>query len=101
MNFARFCRLNAGKYPDREFLIESYPSKKTRRTLTWSQLEDQTNKIARYLADDCGIKKGDIVQHLLFNSIEWYVTYMAVLKTGAVVSPLNFRFAEAGYQICV
>lgn len=94
MNFARFCRLNAGKYPDREFLIESYPSKKTRRTLTWSQLEDQTNKIARYLADDCGIKKGDIVQHLLFNSIEWYVTYMAVLKTGAVVSPLNFRFAE-------
>ena len=35
-----------------------------------------------------------MVQHLLLNSLEWYITYMAVLKTGAVVSPLNFRFAS-------
>ncbi|OPY83046.1 MAG: Long-chain-fatty-acid--CoA ligase FadD13 [Syntrophorhabdus sp. PtaU1.Bin153] len=94
MNFARFCGLNASKYPDREFLIESYPSKKTRRALTWAQLEEQTNKVANYLVSECGIKKGDVVQHLLLNSIEWYVTYMAVLKTGAVISPLNFRFAS-------
>lgn len=95
MNFARFCGLNASKYPDREFLIESYPSKKTRRVLTWSQLEEQTNKVANYLANECGIKKGDVVQHLLLNSLEWYVTYMATLKIGAVISPLNFRFASS------
>ena len=29
------------------------------------------------------------------NSLEWYVIYMAILKTGAVVSPLNYRFASA------
>jgi len=94
MNFARFCRLNASKFPKREFLIESYPSKKTRRVLTWEELEEQTNRVAGYLVRECGIKKGDVVQHLLLNSIEWYVTYMAVLKTGAVISPLNFRFAS-------
>ncbi|MBP1731425.1 MAG: AMP-dependent synthetase and ligase, partial [Deltaproteobacteria bacterium] len=95
MNFARFCWLNASKFPDREFLIESYPSKKVRRAITWKELNEQTNKVANYLIKECGIKKGDIVQHLMVNSIEWYITYMAVLKTGAAVSPLNFRFASA------
>jgi acyl-CoA synthetase (AMP-forming)/AMP-acid ligase II len=94
MNFARFCWLNASKFPDREFLIESYPSKKMRRVLTWKDLNDQTNKVANFLIKECGIKKGDIVQHLMINSLEWYVTYMAVLKAGAVISPLNFRFAS-------
>ncbi|HVN25144.1 MAG TPA: class I adenylate-forming enzyme family protein [Syntrophorhabdales bacterium] len=95
MNFARFCWLNASKFPNREFLIESYPSKKARRALTWKDLNDQTNKVANYLIKDCGIKKGDVVQHLMLNSLEWYVTYMAVLKAGAVISPLNFRFASS------
>jgi len=95
MNFARFCGLNASKFPNREFLIESYPSKKIRRALTWKELNDQTNKVANYLIKNCGIKKGDVVQHLMLNSLEWYVTYMAVLKAGAVISPLNFRFASA------
>lgn len=94
MNFARFCRLNASKYPEREFLIESYPSKKMRRALTWQGLEEQTNKIANYLIKECGIKKGDVVQHLLLNSLEWYITYMGALKAGAAISPLNFRFAS-------
>ena len=95
MNFARFIPLNASKFPKREFIIESYPSKKERRVLTWEALEEQTNKVANYLVKECGIQKGDVVQHLMTNSIEWYVTYMAVLKTGAVVSPLNFRFASS------
>ena len=93
-NFARFCRLNASKFPDREFLIESWPSKNFRRALTWRELEEQTNKLANYLIKECGVKKGDIVLHLMMNSLEWYVAYMAILKTGATVTPLNFRFAS-------
>jgi acyl-CoA synthetase (AMP-forming)/AMP-acid ligase II len=95
MNFSHFCPLNAGKFPTREFLIESYPSKKARRALTWQELEDRTNKVANFLTRECGIRKGDVVQHLMVNNIEWYITYMAVLKAGAVISPLNFRFASA------
>jgi acyl-CoA synthetase (AMP-forming)/AMP-acid ligase II len=94
-NFARFCRLNASKYPEREFLIESWPSKGLRRVLKWRDLEEQTNKLANYLIKELGVKKGDTVLHLMMNSLEWYVAYMAVLKTGASVAPLNFRFAPS------
>jgi acyl-CoA synthetase (AMP-forming)/AMP-acid ligase II len=94
MNFARFCLLNAKKFPNREFLIETLPSTGARRVLTWKDLNEQTNKVANFLAKECGIKKGDTVLHLMLNSLEWYVTYMAVLKTGATVTPLNFRFAS-------
>ena len=94
-NFARFCSLNASKYPQREFLIESWPSKGLRRVLKWADLEEQANKLANYLIKECGVKRGDIVLHLMMNSLEWYVAYMAVLKTGAAVAPLNFRFASS------
>jgi hypothetical protein len=47
MNFAMFSGLNAGKFPDREFIIESYPSKGQRRSLTWKEFDDQANKPAR------------------------------------------------------
>jgi len=95
MNFARFCQLNAKKFPNREFLIETMPSKNMRRSLTWKELNEQTNKVANFLVKECGVKKGDIVVHLMLNSLEWYITYMAILKTGATVTPLNFRFASA------
>jgi len=95
MNFARFCSLNARKYPGREFAIESWPSKGLRRVLTWKQLNDDSNKLANYLIKQCGVKKGDVVIHLLMNSLEWIVTYFGVIKTGAAVAPLNFRFASS------
>ena len=31
----------------------------------------------------------------MMNSMEWYASYMGILKTGATVTPLNFRFASA------
>ena len=30
--------------------------------------------------------------HLQNNSLEWVITYYAIIKIGAVVVPLNFRF---------
>ena len=40
-------------------------------------------------------KKVTLFVHLMMNSMEWYASYIAVLKTGATVTPLNFRFASA------
>ena len=93
MNFARFCALHAKKFPEREFLIESWPSKGLRRSLTWRDFNGQADKLANYMIKECGIRKGDIVLQFMMNSLEWYAIYMAILKTGAAVSPLNFRFA--------
>jgi acyl-CoA synthetase (AMP-forming)/AMP-acid ligase II len=95
MNFARFCRLNAKKFPEREFLIESWPSKGVRRGLTWKMFNEEANKFANYIVKACGVGKGDIVLQFMANSLEMYVIYMAILKTGAVVSPLNYRFAAS------
>jgi len=38
------------------------------------------------------VKDGDFIMHLQNNSLEWLITYYGILKTGAVVVPLNFRF---------
>ncbi len=74
MNFADFGRINALKYPDEEFFIELNQSKNQRRSLTWKDFNEQTNKVANFLKNELGIQKGDTVLHLQMNSIEWYVT---------------------------
>ncbi len=66
-----------------------------RRTLTWRQFNDEINKVANYLSKDLGIKDGDFVMHLQNNSLEWLITYYGIIKIGAVVVPLNFRFVGA------
>ena len=94
MNFARYGIINAKKFPDKEFLVERKPSKNLRRVLTWKEFNEKTNKVANYLQKNLGIKKGDFVLHLQMNSLEWVITFHAILRVGAVAVPLNFRFAS-------
>jgi len=47
------------------------------------------------LSKELGIKFGDYVMHLQNNSLEWLITYYGIIKLGAVVVPLNFRFVGA------
>jgi len=95
MNFASYGIINAKKYPQKEFLIECRPSKNMRRVLTWKEFNEQTNRVANYLQTKLGVQKGDFVMHLQMNSLEWVVTYHAILRVGAAALPLNFRFASA------
>ena len=96
MNFAYFSIINGKKYPDQEFLIErnAPESKYPRRSLTWREFNEQTNRIANYLRDELDVQTGDTVLHLQMNSLEWYVTFFAILKAGASAVPLSFRFAS-------
>ncbi len=95
MNFASHGIVNAQKYPDKEFLAELTPSKSLRRSLTWKEFNAETNKVAHYLKDQLGVQKGEFVLHLQMNSLEWMITFYAILRVGAVAVPLNFRFAAA------
>ena len=95
MNFSSYGVINAGKYPQKDFLIECTPSMNKRRVLPWREFNEETNRVANYLQKELGIKKGDFVLHLQLNSLEWMVTYHAILRTGAVTVPLNFRFASS------
>ncbi len=93
MNFAKYATIHARHLPDKVCLIERTPTEKLRRTLTWKQYNDEINKVANYLSKELGVKDNDTVMHLQYNSLEWLITYFAIIKIGAVVVPLNFRFA--------
>ncbi|MEA2038278.1 MAG: AMP-binding protein [Thermodesulfobacteriota bacterium] len=92
MNYARYATIHARHLPDKICLIEKNPAQNERRTLTWKEFNDEINKVANYLSKDLGIKDGDYVMHLQNNSLEWLITYYGIIKIGAVIVPLNFRF---------
>ena len=80
-------------------MAESYPDALGYRILdggsiTFSQWEQDSNRLARGLAD-LGISKGDRVA-IYFetcDALQWILSYSAVHKAGAVVVPLNTRLA--------
>jgi acyl-CoA synthetase (AMP-forming)/AMP-acid ligase II len=98
MNYARYATIHARHLPTKICLIERTPSTNARRTLTWRQFNEEVNKVANYLSIELGVRKGDYVMHLQHNSLEWLITYYGIIKLGAVVVPLNFRFVGSDIQ---
>ena len=92
MNYSKYAAIHARHLTDKICLIERTPSTAERRTLTWKQFNDAINRCANYLAKECGVKDGSYVMHLQNNSLEWLITYYAIIRLGAIVVPLNFRF---------
>ena len=92
MNYSKYAAIHARHLSDKICLIERTPSKGERRTLTWKQFNDAINRTANYLSKECNVKDGDYVMHLQNNSLEWLITYYGIIRLGAIVVPLNFRF---------
>ncbi len=91
---------NARMYPNDVALIERVPEKGERREITWKQFDEAANKVANALIKK-GVKKGDKVIHLMMNSIDWLIAYFGVVRTGAWVVPLNFRFTSSDIKYCI
>jgi acyl-CoA synthetase (AMP-forming)/AMP-acid ligase II len=98
MNYARYAAFHARHLPDKVCLIERTPLTGHRRTLTWRQFNEAINRVANYLSTELGVQAGDYVLHLQHNSLEWLITYYGIIKLGAVVVPLNFRFVGADIE---
>ena len=81
-------------------LIESDRSGAFRKQLTWGEFDVRANRFANLLLTR-GIKKGDKVAILMMNCIEWLPIYFGVLKTGAIVVPLNFRYTAEEIRYCL
>ena len=62
--------------------------------ISYLDLHNWSSRLARKLADD-GIEPGDRVGVLAPNCLPWPVAAIAVLKTGAVLVPLNSRLKAA------
>ncbi|HJX13431.1 MAG TPA: AMP-binding protein [Dehalococcoidales bacterium] len=100
MTITEILARNARLTPDAIALIEITPSKNLRRSVTWKEFDDNANRVANTLVER-GIKKGDVVIHLMMNSTKWLEAYFGILKSGAMAAPLNFRFISRQIKYCV
>lgn len=69
---------------------EAYVDSKSGLRLSFSELNQRTNRIANMLLG-LGVSKGDRVAIMMMNSAEFFESYFAVAKIGGVVVPLNWR----------
>ncbi len=69
--------VDAGKAPHRSF--------------TYSELNSRANRLANWLRDGAGIRKGDRVAVLAYDGVEYLDAFFACGKLGAVLSGLNWR----------
>ncbi len=90
---------NGRMYPNDVALVERIPAEKKRWQITWKEFDDRANKFSNVLTAK-GIKKGDKVVHFMNNSIDWLVAYFGIVRTGAWVVPLNFRFTAEDLKYC-
>lgn len=85
----------------REFeLVETGLAPKYRREITWKEFDDKANRFANLLLAK-GIQKGNKVAILLMNCLEWLPIYFGILKAGAIVVPLNFRYTADEIKYCL
>ena len=99
MTITEILSRNARLYPDKNMLTELTPSKNMRKEITWKEFDDRVNRVANALIER-GVKKGDVVMHLMMNSIKWLEAYFGILRTGAMAAPLNFRFISRQIKYC-
>lgn len=83
-------RRSCEMFPDKIALIDRGDGD---REMTFSQLEKRTNQFANGLAAS-GIKKGDRVAILGFNSIPWVIARYGIAKAGGVNVPVNYRLVS-------
>lgn len=90
---------NARMYPDDCALVELKTGMANRREITWKEFDQEANRVANALIGT-GIKKDDKIIHWMMNSIDWLIAYFGILRTGAWVVPLNFRFTSQDLKYC-
>ncbi len=85
MTIGELVEKQAQKYGDKTFLYWED------MTISYSQLNKLTNKVANMLYD-LGIRKGDKVSVFLPNMPEFVYLYLGIPKIGAVIGPVNALF---------
>ncbi|MDR1135382.1 MAG: acyl--CoA ligase [Clostridiales Family XIII bacterium] len=81
-------------------LVETAHIHGYRKTITWEEFNNKANQVANLL-NKRNISKGDKVAILLMNCIEWLPIYFGILKSGAIVVPLNYRYTADEIKYCL
>lgn len=80
-------------------LVETDSGEQYRREINWREFNERSNRFANLLLKR-GITKGNKVSLLLMNCLEWLPIYFGILKAGAVVVPLNYRYTSDEIKYC-
>jgi fatty-acyl-CoA synthase len=75
--------VSAKRFPNKPWLI-FYDT-----PVTFARFLDETERVAAFLQQDCGVRQGDRVLLLMQNSPQFVIGYYAILRANAVVVPLN------------
>ncbi len=59
----------------------------------YGTLNSRVNRLANGLTD-IGLRKGDLIGILSFNSVGWIESLYAIFKMGAIAVPINFRLSD-------
>jgi len=95
MNLRELVEGQAEKYGDKVFIYWKD------ETVSYTQLNELTNKVANFLYHDIGIRKGDKVSVYLPNMLEYVYLYLGIPKIGAVIGPVNALFKSREVQFVV
>lgn len=85
MNVGHLLINSANKFPKRTAVISE------EGRWSFEEFNQRTNRFANAMLR-AGLKKGDRVAILFFNSTYFVETYFAAIKAGLVATPVNFRF---------
>jgi len=85
MDVGKILRTTAARLPDKKAVIFG------NRSFTFRDLDQGADRIANFLFQR-GVKKGDRVAILFPNIPEFVVTYLGIIRLGAIGVPLDFRF---------
>ncbi|HEY9266242.1 MAG TPA: AMP-binding protein, partial [Mycobacterium sp.] len=87
LNIADLAEHAIDAVPDRTALIGGD------QKLTYAELEEKANRLAHYLIDQ-GVKKDDKVGLYCRNRIEIVIAMLGIVKAGAILVNVNFRYVE-------
>ena len=120
MPIIEYLRRNASLYPDEVSLVEINPEVQEkqgktwrdyelveqtvvetyRQEMTWKDFNARSNRMANLLLSR-GLGKGSKVAILLMNCLEWLPVYFGILKAGAIVVPMNYRYTADEIKYCL
>lgn len=82
---------SARRFPKKDAIVEG------NIRIPYELLEKRVNNLAGWFQSN-GIKKGDKVALILYNSVEFIECFFALGKIGAVVVPVNFRLQTREFE---
>jgi fatty-acyl-CoA synthase len=68
---------------------------------SYSDFNNRANKLSQYLVNDLSLKKGDRIAVYSKNRAEFILLFVACVKTGLILVPLNFRLTPRELDLLI